>query len=138
MDDSEIKKLLLETCPVRPGQEERAWAALRDRLYAQPARHSRWEWLHSPGWRGALAGLMIIGVLAVAGHGLLNHHQPLAFLSARSASPGISATSFYSPAADAQVVWISGMEAATDRPTYLDPSGPTDGGDPASGAPANL
>ena len=33
MHDSELRKLLLDTCPVRPGQEDRAWAALREELF---------------------------------------------------------------------------------------------------------
>ena len=68
MEDRELKKLLLETCPVRPGQEDRAWTSLRERLYAQPAR-SGWGSLLQPTWRnGAIAGVavgLIVGEFAV-------------------------------------------------------------------------
>lgn len=137
MDDSEIKKLLLETCPVRPGQEERAWTALRDRLYARPSFRSRLAWLFVPRWHGALTGLSILCAVALASQLITPRNQPASFISARSESPGISATSFYSHAADAQVVWISGLEPATDRPTYLDPSGPADT-ESSTDDPANL
>ena len=42
--------------------------------------------------------------------------------TADSQSPGIYATAFYSRSANAQVVWLNGMEPASDKPTYLDPT----------------
>jgi hypothetical protein len=48
--------------------------------------------------------------------------QPIALATADSQSPGIYATAFYSRSAQAQVVWLNGMEPATDKPTYLDPT----------------
>jgi hypothetical protein len=123
MQDSELKKLLLETHPVRPGQEERAWAALRERLHVS----RQWEWLYFPfNWRmmvgtGAaaflfLAVLNFFGVTA----------SSVPFASAVSQSPGIYATAFYSKSAHAQVVWLNGMDPATDAPTYLDPTSAID------------
>ncbi len=120
MNDLEIKNLLLETCPVLPGQEQRAWASLRDRI-APVARTSRLRgWFAAPIVRPAF--YMGLGfLLAVLVFNRPGRHA-LAF--ADSQSPGIYATSFYSNSAQAQVVWLNGMEPATDRPTYLDPTTP--------------
>ena len=121
MHDSELKKLLLETCPVRPGQEARAWSALKDRLNAKPAP-SAWYGLFYPTWRGltvAVVAIVFIPVVAdYAGFSL----RPQSLATADSQVPGVYATSFYSRSAQAQVVWLNGMEPATDKPTYLDPT----------------
>ncbi len=120
MQDSELKKLLLETCPVRPGQEARAWSALWNRLSA--ASPSDRYWLYFPTWSGlAVAGsaLILVGVL---GNYYLMGFQPVSLATADSQSPGIYATAFYSHSAQAQVVWLNGLEPATDKPTYLDPT----------------
>ena len=138
MHDSEIKRLLQETCAVRPGQEERAWSALRDRLYRQPATRSRWAWFYVPTWHGVLGCLALMCAVALAGHLLSARYERIPFASANSAAPGIYATSFYSPAAEAQVVWLNGLEPATDRPTYLDPSGPAENTEASPDHPANL
>jgi hypothetical protein len=122
MPDHELKKILLETCPVRPGQEERAWASLRDRLDTAGTKRSRRGWLYFPIWRGALAGLAVICGLVVLGNAVAHRLQPVSFASADSEAPGIFATSFYSSSAQAQVVWLDGLDAATDQPTYLDPT----------------
>jgi hypothetical protein len=120
MQDQDLKKLLLETCPVRPGQEGRAWAALQERLYrAKPA--SRWNWLYYPTWRGLALSGAALALIAFAGGYLVGGGESLALATADSQSPGIYATAFYSRTAQAQVVWLNGMEPATDRPTYLDP-----------------
>jgi hypothetical protein len=120
MHDSELKKLLLETCPVRPGQESRAWAALSEQLYrATPAR-SGWSWLFYPSWRGlAVVGVALV-LIPIVGDFFFGQH--VSFATADSQSPGIYATSFYSRTAQAQVVWLNGMEPASDKPTYLDPT----------------
>jgi len=122
MDDRELKKLLLETCPVRPGQESRAWSALREQLYqAKPAR-SGWSGLYSPAWRGlAMAGAALV-LIAFVGNFAVGNWEPVALATADSQSPGIYATAFYSRSAQAQVVWLNGMEPASDQPTYLDPT----------------
>jgi hypothetical protein len=122
MHDSELKKLLLETCPVLPGQENRAWKALHERLYAPKLSHSRLSWLFVPTWRGAGVALAVICVLGFMGDGLLNSLRPISFASADSEAPGIYATSFYSHSAKAQVIWLNGLAPATDKPTYLDPT----------------
>ncbi len=138
MEDRDLKHLLLETCPVRPGQEARAWTTLREKLYAAPAR-SGWRSLLQPTWRqGALAGIalgMVIG--AVASFTLTSQARLLA--TADSQAPGIYATSFYSRPAQAQVVWLNGMEPASDKPTFLEKTGamapdaaPAPQGDPNS------
>ena len=122
MHDSELKKLLLETCPVRPGQEDRAWKALRERLYQPSAAQSRWAWLYVPTWRGASIALAAVCVLIFLGNSVVVNFQPISFASADSEAPGIYATSFYSHSAQAQVVWLNGLAPATDKPTYLDPT----------------
>jgi hypothetical protein len=120
MHDKELKKLLLETCPVRPGQESRAWAALRDQLYvAKPAR-SGWSWLFYPTWRGLAVAAVALALIPILGE--FFGGQSLALATADSQSPGIYATAFYSRSAQAQVVWLNGMEPSTDKPTYLDPT----------------
>jgi hypothetical protein len=120
MHDRELKKLLLETCPVRPGQEGRAWSALRDRLcQAKPAR-SGWNWLYYPTWRGLAVAAVALALIPITGNFLVG--QPIALATADSQSPGIYATAFYSRSAQAQVVWLNGMDPATDKPTYLDPT----------------
>jgi hypothetical protein len=121
MEDRELKKLLLETCPVRPGQEARAWSALREQLYARPARTGG-AWLFQPAWRGAaFTALAIVCAAGLGGTFLVNHARALA--TADSQAPGIYATSFYSQSAKAQVVWLNGMEPASDKPTFLDTTG---------------
>jgi anti-sigma-K factor RskA len=120
MHDSELKKLLLETCPVRPGQEGRAWSTLSERLHrAKPAR-SGWSWLYSPAWRGLAVAAMALALIPFAGSYIGG--EPISLATADSQSPGIYATSFYSRSAQAQVVWLNGMDPATDKPTYLDPT----------------
>ena len=122
MQDHELKKLLTETCPVRPGQESRAWAALREELFQPKGKHSVWSWLYYPTWRGAVVGGVALVLAFVMGdvYFVNSIHRSLA--TADSQSPGIYATSFYSRSAGAQVVWLNGMEPASDRPTYLDPT----------------
>jgi hypothetical protein len=122
MEDRELKSLLLETCPVRPGQEDRAWAALRERLFLRPAV-TGWRSFLLPTWRnGALAGVgvgLIVG--AVLSFALTSQTQ--IFATADSQAPGVYATSFYSRSAQAQVVWLNGMEPASDKPTFLEKTG---------------
>jgi hypothetical protein len=117
MHDSELKKLLLETHPIRPGQEERAWLTLKKRL----APKSPWAWLYYPTWRGAVASMAVIGTVAVLLN-LITMRSPSSFASADSQTPGVYATSFYSNSAHAQVVWLNGMDPVSDKPTYLDPT----------------
>ncbi len=101
MEDRELKKLLLETCPVRPGQEERAWAALRERLSAKPAP-SGWNVLFQPSWRsGAFAGV-VAGLVIGAVVSFVLTSQAQIFVTANSQAPGVYATSFYSKSAGAQ------------------------------------
>jgi hypothetical protein len=121
MQDSELKKLLLETCPVRPGQEDRAWEALKSRLYPTAQASSKWSWLFYPTWRGLTVALVAMVLIPVAGSFFSGH--PISLATADSQSPGIYATSFYSRSAQAQVVWLNGMDPASDKPTYLDPTG---------------
>jgi anti-sigma-K factor RskA len=122
MQDSELKRLLLETCPVLPGQEGRAWAALREQLYGGKRERSTWRWLYYPTWRGLAVAAVVIAAVAGAGGFLIGQMQPLAVATADSEAPGIYAKAFYSRPAKAQVVWLNGMEPATDKPTYLDPT----------------
>ncbi len=122
MHDTELKRLLLETCPVRPGQESRAWSALRDRLYPASQSRSGWNWLYYPTWRGLAVAAAAVALILVMGDFILGRLEPVSLATADSQSPGIYATAFYSRSAGAQVVWLSGMDAATDKPTYLDPT----------------
>lgn len=121
MQDRELKKILMETCPVRPGQESRAWAALREQLF-EPKKRSAWSWLYYPTWRGAAVAGVALLLAYVAGDVYVMNMAPHTLATADSQSPGIYATSFYSRSADAQVVWLNGMDPASDRPTYLDPT----------------
>jgi hypothetical protein len=121
MQDSELKKLLSETCQVLPGQEDRAWKALRERL-AQTDPASRWAWLYVPTWKGATVAFAAVFVLGFMANSVVSSYWPMSFASADSEAPGIYATSFYSHSAKAQVVWLNGMEPASDKPTYLDPT----------------
>jgi hypothetical protein len=122
MQDSELKKLLLETCPVRPGQEARAWAALREQLYGEKSSHVNWSWLYLPSWRGLVVAAVALALIPIMGDFFVTSFSPHSFATADSQAPGIYATAFYSKPAQAQVVWLNGMEPATDRPTYLDPT----------------
>jgi hypothetical protein len=114
MNDNELKSALLETWPALPGQEARAWTRLQERMHAP----SRMAWFD---WRSVLAGGAAVAALVM----LAAHFaEPgIAPVSASSQSPGIFATAFYSQPAHAQVVWLNGMDSATDGPTYLDRSG---------------
>jgi hypothetical protein len=121
MNDLELKNLLLQTCPVLPGQEARAWAALQARL-APESKRSPWVWLALPFWRPlAYAAFGFIVAVVLFNVGVMGPGRH-ALVFADSQAPGIYATSFYSNSAQAQVVWLNGMEPATDRPTYLDPT----------------
>ena len=122
MEDRELKKVLLETCPLRPGQESRAWTALREQLYASNKDRSAWGWLYYPTWRGLTVAAVALALIPVMGNFLAGGFQPVALATADSQSPGIYATAFYSRAAQAQVVWLNGMDPASDKPTYLDPT----------------
>src|SRR5882757_9293167 len=106
MHDSELKKLLQETCQVLPGQEDRAWKALQARLAQASPASSRWAWLYFPTWRGAGVAFAAVAVLAFLGNSVMVNYWPVSFASADSEAPGIYATSFYSHSAKAQVVWL--------------------------------
>jgi hypothetical protein len=135
MEDRELKKLLLETCPVRPGQEDRAWAALRERLYAKPAQ-SGWRSFFQPTWRnGAIAGVAV-GLVVGAVLSFAVTTQAHIFATVDRQAPGIYATSFYSKSAQAQVVWLNGMEPASDKPTFLEGTGVVRNAPDAAPAPA--
>jgi hypothetical protein len=123
MDDSQLKNLLLETRPIQPGQEARAWTALRERLYQTPSP-SPWRWLFYPTWRGASVAFAAVCALLLLGNSAFSLFQPVSFASANSEVPGVYATSFYSHSAQAQVVWLNGLDPASDQPTYLDPTTP--------------
>ncbi len=117
MNDHELSNILQETCPVLPGQEARAWRRFQERL-ARPARPA---WLR---WQPLLAsGLSFAVLVLVVVHETTPAVPPL---SASSQSPGIFATAFYSQPAHAQVVWLNGLDPASDGPTYMDRSGQVD------------
>jgi hypothetical protein len=122
MQDSELKKLLIETCPVRPGQEGRAWSALRDRLHHPKQARSEWNWLYYPTWRGLAVAVVALALIPMVGNFVAGRLELGSLATADSQSPGIYATAFYSRSAQAQVVWLNGMEPATDKLTYMDPT----------------
>ncbi len=139
MTDLELKDLLLSTCPVLPGQEQRAWSELKGKLssrtpsYANPFAFS---------WRPlAYSALALLAAAAIFDLGLSMRPYRPALSVADSQSPGIYATAFYSSKAQAQVVWLNGMEPASDKPTYLEATGavrqpPSDSG--VAGDPNSL
>jgi hypothetical protein len=115
MNDQQLKSTLLETFPVLPGQEARAWNLLQERL-RKPA--------FSLAWRPLLTGAAAVACTVAL---VVHFDAPaIAPVSASSQSPGIFATAFYSQGAHAQVVWINGMDPATDGPTYMDPTSKVD------------
>jgi hypothetical protein len=124
MNDLELKTLLLDTCPVLPGQEARAWASLRPRLAPGAAKSASRSWYAFSFWRPV--AYMALGFCLAVGLFDLGAIRPVrhALVFADSQAPGVYATSFYSHSAQAQVVWLNGMDPATDRPTYLDPTTP--------------
>jgi hypothetical protein len=119
MHDSQLKKLLLETHPIRPGQEERAWARLKDRLSVAGQLRSISIFIS---WPSTVAVCLLIAFTIIAGDFMVMRPYPGSFASAASESPGIYATAFYSHTAQAQVVWLNGLGAASDKLTYLDPT----------------
>jgi hypothetical protein len=133
MNDQQLKTTLLETCPVLPGQEARAWNLLEARLEGR-TRPSL-PFLPS-GWRFLLGGAVAVSC-AIA---LVVHFDSpaIAPVFASSQSPGIFATAFYSRGAHAQVVWLNGMDPATDGPTYMDPTSKIDESAPATPPPDSL
>jgi hypothetical protein len=141
MQDSELKKLLLETCPVLPGQEGRAWTALQERLKRAKEPAFSWRWLYVPTWHGLAVGVVAVVLIPIIGASILTGLKPISLATADSQSPGIYATAFYSDSAKAQVVWLNGMEPASDKPTYLDPTSAATGEtetSPNSGDPNSL
>lgn len=119
MHDSELKKLLIETHPVRPGQEERAWAHLRERL-SSPEPASRFSFLMS--WRTAVVTCSVAVAAIMAFTFVSQRSYPTSFASVVSQSPGVYATTFYSHTAQAQVVWLNGLDTASDGLSYMDPT----------------
>jgi hypothetical protein len=116
MNDSELKRTLTETWPIRPGQESRAWSSLQARMQGGDASRlsSFFTWP-----RLTVCGFATVCLALLVLHSNSSEVTPL---SAASQSPGIFATAFYSQPAKAQVVWLNGMDPATDGPTYMDPS----------------
>jgi hypothetical protein len=117
MNDRELKELLQETAPVLPGQEARAWMRLQERMH-RPAPLAWMTWRSLAAGGAGLAALVLFAVHFAA--------PAPALVSASSQAPGIFATAFYSQPAHAQVVWLNGMEPATDGPTYMDRTGSVD------------
>ena len=78
--------------------------------------------------------IVALALIPLGGNYVAGLLEPGSLATADSQSPGIYATAFYSRSAQAQVVWLNGMEPATDKLTYLDPTtviaGPA--GDPNS------
>jgi len=138
MKDSELRKLLIETCPVRPGQEDRAWSVLRERLFDQPVVVSPPFWKRLFDWPVLTASMAVAACLLFIGYNVIESSRPgqpapldEALNTAKGDAPGVYATCYYSAPAHAQVVWLKGLDPIGDQqPTYLDPTtvitGPTD------------
>ena len=131
MNDNDLKALLQETCPTLPGQEARAWNLLNERLQ-KPARgtFARLTWQSVLAYGAGVAGLAMVAIQMAT--------PAIEPVSASSQSPGIFATAFYSQPAHAQVVWLNGMEPATDGPTYMDPTSKLDERSSATKSPDSL
>jgi hypothetical protein len=113
---------------------------LRAQLYRQPARSS-WAAFLQPGWRGGVLAGVALGLVLGVGATLMLSGGDRMLATANSQAPGVYATSFYSKSAKAQVVWLNGMEPASDKPTYLEATGavrqpPSDSG--VAGDPNSL
>jgi len=131
MNDNELKQALTETWPIRPGQEGRAWSSLQASLGGKPRSETAFLTWPRMAWGG-----LAVAVLALVALYPGSPSAPL--LSAASQSPGIFATAFYSQPARAQVVWLNGMDPATDGPTYMDPTTKIDEASPSSTRPDRL
>jgi hypothetical protein len=94
--------------------------ALKERLHHAKQARSGWGWLYYPTWRGAAVAVLALALIPIVGDFFLG--APVSLATAYSQSPGIYATAFYSRPAQAQVVWLNGMDPASDKPTYLDPT----------------
>jgi phage terminase large subunit-like protein len=129
MNDHDLKNALQETCPVLPGQEARAWKLLQERM-AGPAPAAWLSWRALAGYGVGLAALALLAVHASG--------PVVVPVSASSQAPGIFATAFYSQPAHAQVVWLNGMEPATDGPTYMDRTGKVDARAAQPSSPGSL
>jgi hypothetical protein len=112
MNDHDLKLLLQTADTATRADQARAWEALREKLYDNPTP-SLWEFFSNRmGW--ALSGTT--AAMAVAGFTawMLLPHQPQMIVSMET-SPGVTASPFYSNAADAQVVWVSGQDYLGDN-----------------------
>ena len=101
------------------------WSALREQLYGEKVVAGQVgvelalcaELARAGRGRGGPGADPNLGSISLSPASSRNH-----FATADSQAPGIYATAFYSKPAQAQVVWLNGMEPATDQPTYLDPT----------------
>ena len=96
--------------------------ALRDRLQAKVTPGTAWNWVHPSAWRGWAVACIALALLPVVGLFAYIHGEHIGLATADSKSPGIYATAFYSHSAQAQVVWLNGMEPVSDKPSYMDPT----------------
>lgn len=115
MNDAELKRVLSESGQPEPHRQAEAWQALRQQMFP-PSHHMETRQEH-PAWgwwigSSALAGIAL--AMAVAWF----HQAPVVQSSgievAQGNEPGVVATSFYSQKAQANVVWLSGLQYASD------------------------
>ena len=122
MQDSELKEIAARDLPGSAGAGESRLGGSAGADGPAQGKPSPWAWIYLPSRRGlAMAvGIAVVRLspAAISVIGL----KPISLATADSQAPGIYATSFYSDSAQAQVVWLNGMEPATDKPTYLDPT----------------
>ncbi len=83
MHDSELKNLLLETHPVRPGQEERAWTQLKDRLSFAGQLRSVSIFIS---WPSTVTACLLVLFTIMAGSFMATRPYPASFASAASQS----------------------------------------------------
>jgi hypothetical protein len=114
MNEQEIRSLLLKHDATEQKEAEfnqsRAWIRLRDRLYRQPETDSShsFNWITGGGLVGAAFAACALWLMPAN----VGAQSPRAF--ARAEQSGLDASSFYAPAAQADVVWISGLSSSQD------------------------
>ena len=111
MNDHDLKLLLQTTDTATRADQARAWEALREKLYDRPAAFSG-LFAQKLGW--ALSGAASLAAVAGVAAWILLPHEPQMIVSMET-SPGVTASPFYSNAADAQVLWVSGQDFLGDN-----------------------
>ena len=112
MNDQDLKQLLQTTDTATRADQAHAWEALREKLYEDPAPVLSGFFGPKLGWM--LSGATTLIALAGLAAWTLLPRQPQMIVSTET-SPGVTASPFYSNAADAQVLWVSGQDFLGDN-----------------------